>query len=146
MLKEFEKEVLHGLRDTLVKRGVFIPRGKDRRKLYLKLFDTLGEKELHTWTLEEIQAQIDHGGGFVLNYRPPLPRKSILSISSDQEANQTSDLDFQSRGMTLDLKRVQLPQNQLTKNTIIQGLERSPRASVNRELSPKMEKENYEDK
>ncbi|TQS39398.1 hypothetical protein Golomagni_00081 [Golovinomyces magnicellulatus] len=97
MLKECEIEVLHCLRDTLVRRGVFIPRGKDRRKLYLKLSDKLGEKELHTWIPKEIQAQIDHGAGFVLNYRLPLPRKSLPPISSDQEANQASDLDFQSR-------------------------------------------------
>ncbi|TQS34497.1 hypothetical protein Golomagni_05116 [Golovinomyces magnicellulatus] len=118
MLKGCGKEVLHCLRDTIVRRGVFIPRGKDRMKLYLKL-----RKELHKWTPEEIQAQINHGGGFVLNYRPPLPRKIVPPISSDQEANQASDLDFQSR-----------------------GLERGPRASVNKELSPKMEKDNCEDK
>ncbi|KAI0998882.1 hypothetical protein K3495_g9317 [Podosphaera aphanis] len=56
MLKECEKEVLHCLRDTLARRGVFIPRGKDRRNLFLKLFDVLGEKGLHVWTPEEIHA------------------------------------------------------------------------------------------
>ncbi|RKF58613.1 hypothetical protein GcM3_181038, partial [Golovinomyces cichoracearum] len=146
MLKECEKEVHHCLRDILARRGVPIPRGKDRRKLYLKLFDTLGEKELHTWTPEEIQAQIDHGGGFISNYRPPLPRISLLPISSDQEANVASDLDFQSRDTTLGLGKVQLPQNQLTRNTQTQGLERGPHASVNKDLNPKMEKENYKDK
>ncbi|POS85190.1 hypothetical protein EPUL_002619, partial [Erysiphe pulchra] len=145
MLKECEKEVLHCLRDTLAGRGVFIPRGKDRRKLYFKLLDTLGEKELHTWTPEEIQAQIDHGGGFVLNYRPPLPRTSLPSISSDQEANVASDLGLQSRDTTMGLGKVQLPQNQLTRKIQTQELVRGTKASVNKELSPKMEKKNYKD-
>ncbi|RKF66055.1 hypothetical protein GcC1_112008 [Golovinomyces cichoracearum] len=111
-------------------------------------FDMLKEceKELHAWAPEEIQAQINHGGGFVSNYRPPLPRISLPPISSDQEANVASDLDFQSRDTTLGLGKVQLPQNQLTRNAQTQGLERGPHASVNKELSPKMEKENYKDK
>lgn len=92
MLKNCEKEVLHCLRDTLARRGVFIPRGKDRRKLYFKLLDTLGEKELHKWTPEEFQAQIDHGGGFVGNYRPPLPKivpqtKNFVSKFEEPSSN-----------------------------------------------------------
>ncbi|KHJ35231.1 hypothetical protein EV44_g3941 [Erysiphe necator] len=84
--------------------------------------------------------------GFVSNYRPPLPRTSLPPKSSDQEANVASDLDLQSRDTTKRLWKVQLPQNQLTRNTQNQELERGTNASVNKELSPKMEKENYKDK
>ncbi|RKF72744.1 hypothetical protein GcM3_096020 [Golovinomyces cichoracearum] len=89
-LKKCEKEVLYYLRQMLVRCDFFNLR-TNRRKLTNKLFSLLNEKELHSWTIEEIQALIDHGGGFIENYSPP-QRKIGAKLSYHRpETNSKSD-------------------------------------------------------
>ncbi|RKF79147.1 hypothetical protein GcM3_058023, partial [Golovinomyces cichoracearum] len=85
MFKECEKEVMHCLRDTPERRGVYISRGSDRRKLFYKLFDILKENELHRWTEEDIQTQIEYGGGFPRSFKPSLAQISAVPTQADKD-------------------------------------------------------------
>ncbi|RKF77585.1 hypothetical protein GcM1_218057 [Golovinomyces cichoracearum] len=89
-LKKCEKEMLYYLRRMLVRCDFFNQR-PSRRKLTNKLFSLLNEKELHSWIIEEIQALIDHGGGFIENYSPPQPKIGAKLSYHRPETNSKSD-------------------------------------------------------
>ncbi|RKF64514.1 hypothetical protein GcM3_131021, partial [Golovinomyces cichoracearum] len=99
MFKDCEKEVIHCLRDTLARRGVYIPRGSDRRKLFYKLFEILKENELHKWTKEEIQTQIEYGGGFLGNYRPSLAQISTVRTQADKDIKVEPFQNYETQNM-----------------------------------------------
>ncbi|RKF64515.1 hypothetical protein GcM3_131022, partial [Golovinomyces cichoracearum] len=84
MFKDCEKEVINCLRDTLARRG----------------------------TKEEIQTQIEYGGGFLGNYRPSLAQISAVPTQADKDIKVEPFQNYETQNMG--------PQ-QTTRNTISQS-------------------------